>query len=534
MKITLAQVKYKTGDFGLNFENIINAARQLGSYEAKNEEEQRSGEQEDRLISYKWMAEDMDVDKIQQKQQFDNSMPSCPLDLRSSNNSYTSIPPYLHTSLIIFPQADIEEIGGKDLILDENVRKAQIEFYQKIADKNLAQNILIGDILIRNGNVEVSQDGFFEIEGKKVFVSDTFIEDIDCDLYVLAKNRYYAMNTYKDFVDNIETRTDFVYVNSIGLSDENVFMGGSFAKNSNNEIVLQMPICKEDIDTVDFSRSIEFEEDDIEKQIIDVTTFALKEYCENMGFKKVVLGLSGGIDSALTAVLAVRALGSENVLGIMMPSMFSSKGSIDDSVKLAENLGIKTVTEPITPLFENFMSERERLHDLAEENLQARLRGLILMFYSNRENILLLSTGNKSESAMGFGTLYGDLAGGYNIICDLTKTNVYKVSNYLNKDGEVIPQTIIDKAPSAELHPNQKDQDRVPEYEILDDIIEMYLEKNIPAEEIYEKYDKKTVDEVVRKIYGMQFKRHQGCLGVRLTERAFVGGTNLPVVQRFY
>ena len=135
---------------------------------------------------------------------------------------------------------------------------------------------------------------------------------------------------------------------------------------------------------------------------------------------------------------------------------------------------------------------------------------------------------------MGFGTLYGDLAGGYNMICDLTKTNVYKVSNYINKDGEVIPQAIIDKAPSAELHPGQKDQDRLPEYAVLDDIIEMYIEQCIPQEEIYKKYDKSIVDEVVRKIYRMQFKRHQGCLGVRLTERAFCGGVTLPVVQKMY
>jgi NAD+ synthase (glutamine-hydrolysing) len=180
------------------------------------------------------------------------------------------------------------------------------------------------------------------------------------------------------------------------------------------------------------------------------------------------------------------------------------------------------------------MNDRDRLHDLAEENLQARLRALILMFYSNRENRLLLSTGNKSESAMGFGTLYGDLAGGYNLICDLTKKNVYKLSNYINKDGEIIPQTIIDKAPSAELHPNQKDSDRLPEYEILDEIIEMYLEQNCSIEEICEKFDRATVEEVVKKIYRFQFKRHQACLGVRLTERSFCNGVNLPVVQRFY
>lgn len=436
--------------------------------------------------------------------------------------------------LIIFPQSDIEDLGGKDLVLDETCRKRQYEFYQEIADRNFRQNILIGDILIRNGEIEVSHNGFFDVNGKKVFVSDTYLEDVECDLYVLAKNRYFARNTYMDFVDSIQTDCNLIYVNAIGIADENIFAGGSFAKNANNELVLQMPVCKEDIETVDFSRVIEFFDEAEEAQILDVVTFALKEYCENTGFKKVVLGLSGGIDSALTAAIAVKALGAHSVTGIMMPSMYSSEGSVTDSIKLAENLGIKTITEPITPLFNAFMQGRESLHDLAEENLQARLRGLILMFYSNRENMLLLSTGNKSESAMGFGTLYGDMAGGYNVICDLTKTNVYKLSNYINKDGEIIPQAIIDKAPSAELHPGQKDQDRLPEYAVLDDIIELYVEKNIPLDKIYEKYDKQLVNEVIRKICRMQFKRYQSCLGARLTERSFANGVNLPVVQKFY
>ena len=300
--------------------------------------------------------------------------------------------------LIVFPQADIEDLGGKDLVLDETCRKKQHDFYQSIADKNFKQNILIGDILIRNGEIEVADYGFFDICGNKVYVSDTYIDDVECDLFILAKNRYFAINTYKDFVNSIETKCNFIYVNAIGIADENIFAGGSFAKNVNNQLVLQMPVCKEDIETVDFSRVIEFFDEQEEAQISDAITFALKEYCENTGFKKVVLGLSGGIDSALTAALAVRAIGADNVLGIMMPSMYSSEGSITDSVKLAENLGIKTITEPITPLFDAFMKGRERLHDLAEENLQARLRGLILMFYSNRENVLLLSTGNKSES----------------------------------------------------------------------------------------------------------------------------------------
>ena len=438
-----------------------------------------------------------------------------------------------NADLIIFPSADIEAIGGKDLALDADCRKAQIDFYNNIADKNFKPVLLIGDVLVRNGKIELSDNGYYDICGKKVFVSDTFIENVECDLYILAKNRYFAMNTYKDFFESIETKCDFIYVNAIGMADSNIYAGGSFAKNSKNELVYQAPVCEECAANVDFSKQINFTDKPMEEEVLNVTTFALKEYCENTGFKRVILGLSGGIDSALTAVLAVKALGAENVLGILMPSMFSSEGSVTDSLKLAENLGIKTIKEPITPLFDAFMKDRERLHDLAEENLQARLRALILMFYSNRENRLLLSTGNKSESAMGFGTLYGDLAGGFNLICDLTKTNVYKLSNYLNKDKEVIPQAIIDKAPSAELHPGQKDQDRLPEYAVLDDIIEMYIEQNRPVEEIYAKYDKSIVDKTIKTIYRMQFKRHQGCLGVRLTERSFCNGVNLPVVQKF-
>lgn len=468
MKVTLAQTKYKTGDFKFNYDSIV-----------------------EKIVN-------------------------------------------INSDLIVLPQVGLEDIGGKDLLLDENANNAQSEMYSKIAENFADKTILIGDMLICKGEISLSVDGFYDICGKRVFVADFYNSEVECDLYILAKNRYYAMKSYDDFIDSIEPSSDFVYVSAIGMADSNVYAGGSFAKNKFGVAVAQLPLCEEGVVEIDFSKTIDFQMTDIQEQVYKVTTFALKEYCENTGFKQVVLGLSGGIDSALTATLAVKALGAENVLGILMPSMFSSEGSISDSLKLAENLGMNTVKEPITPLFDAFMQNRERRHDLAEENLQARLRALILMFYSNRENRLLLSTGNKSESAMGFGTLYGDLAGGLNLICDLTKTNVYKLSNYINKDGEIIPQTIIDKAPSAELHPGQKDQDRLPEYAVLDDILEMYFEQNIPQEEIYKKYDKSIVDEVIKKTYRMQFKRHQGCLGIRLTERSFCGGIDLPVVQKMY
>ncbi len=438
--------------------------------------------------------------------------------------------------LIIFPDYDLEETGGKDLVYDEKCLEAESLMYEKIAAKNYDKAVLIGNILIQNGEISISDDGFFVIYGKNVYVDEIYRDDVICDLYVLAKNKYFVLNSYNDFVESINSRNDFIYVNAVGMADENVYAGGSFAKNRENELVLMMPVCETDCQVVDFENKIEFIEEPVEELVYKVTTFGLKEYCENTGFKKVVLGLSGGIDSALTAVLAARAIGPENVLGILMPSMYSSEGSITDSVKLAQILGIKTEKHSITPLFDNFMEKvgHELKGDLAEENLQARLRALILMFFSNRDNRLLLSTGNKSEIAMGFGTLYGDMAGGMNLICDLTKTNVYKLSNYINRDYEIIPQEIIDKAPSAELHPGQKDQDRLPEYAVLDDIIEMYIEQNKPFDEIAEKYGENLVQDTIKKIYRAQFKRRQACLGIRLTERAFCSNVDLPVVQRFY
>ena len=438
--------------------------------------------------------------------------------------------------LIIFPQYDMEDTGAKDLAFDDRAQNAEMKFYEKIAEKNYDKAVLLGDVLIQDGVVGVSEDGFYIIFGQNVYVDEIYRDDVICDLYILAKNKYFVMDKYNEFIESINTRNDFIYVNAVGMSDENIFAGGSFAKNRENELVMHLPVCETTCEIVDFKRVIQYEEPQIEEIIYKVLTFALKEYCENTGFKKIILGLSGGIDSALTAVLAADAAGAENVLGVLMPSMYSSEGSVTDSIALAQNLGIKTEKHSITPLFDNFMEKiaHESKQDLAEENLQARLRALILMFFSNRDNRLLLSTSNKSEAAMGFGTLYGDLAGGLNLICDLTKTNIYKLCAYINSNEERIPQAIIEKAPSAELHPGQKDQDRLPEYAILDDIIEMYIEQNKPVEEICSKYGTELVLDSIKKIYRAQFKRKQCCLGIRLTERSFCRGVNLPIIQRFY
>lgn len=465
MKITIAQIKYKSANFEYNYENII-----------KN------------------------YDK--------------------------------NSGLMIYPSLEI--CNAMDF--DSNYQNKKKDFYEKLCKYFSENTVLIGDKLIKNGKLHNLLNGYFDLGGQKIYVSDEFKDNIECDLYILAKNRYYAMQSYENLIENIVTTANFVNVNAIMLADENVYAGQSFAKNSKNEIIAQLPLLEEKIVSLNFENTEKLTKNITEEEIFKVTTFAMKEYCENTGFKKVVLGLSGGIDSALTAVLAAEAMGAENVYAIMLPSKYSSDGSIKDSEKLVKNIGINVKTTPISPLFDCFMENvaKESKMDLAEENLQSRLRGVILMFNSNRENSLLLSTGNKSEVACGYGTLYGDMCGGLNVIADLTKTNVYKLSNWINRNGEVIPQEIIDKAPSAELRPNQKDQDSLPEYDILDKIIEDYIENQISYDELISKYDKSTVDKTLKLIYRAQFKRNQACLGIRLTENAFCANVKLPVLQACY
>jgi NAD+ synthase/NAD+ synthase (glutamine-hydrolysing) len=276
-----------------------------------------------------------------------------------------------------------------------------------------------------------------------------------------------------------------------------------------------------------------------EEKVYRALVLGLRDYMHKCGFKSAVLGLSGGIDSALTAVIAVEALGPENVRGVSLPSQFSSKGSLEDAQLLAQKLGIPYDVIPIQTAFEAVKAQLQsvfmkRKEDTTEENIQARLRGVFLMAMSNKFGSLLLTTGNKSELAVGYCTLYGDMCGGLAVISDVPKTMVYRLANWVNRQGEIIPAASITKPPSAELRLNQTDQDSLPPYDVLDAILEQYVvQSQSPAEIVKSGFDAATVRHVVKLIDANEYKRRQAAPGLKVTSKAFGVGRRIPIAQRY-
>ncbi|MBK7228061.1 MAG: NAD+ synthase [Ignavibacteriales bacterium] len=330
------------------------------------------------------------------------------------------------------------------------------------------------------------------------------------------------------------------YVCCVGAQTDLIFDGASMCYDGNGNLVKVGKSFEEDIfvfDTKENYKAIEKCEESFEQEVLNSLVFGLKEYCTKLGFKKVLVGLSGGMDSALVTYIAVQALGSENVHVILMPSKYSSEGSVNDSEVLIKNLGINSDNVSIQPVVDATLNQiksilKTEVKSLTEENLQARIRGLYLMTYSNNNGQLLLTTGNKSEMAVGYCTLYGDMCGGLAVIADVYKTDVYRIANHINRDGEIIPKTIIDKAPSAELKPNQTDQDTLPPYELLDKILRMYLEENKEFNEINDVIDNQDlVKRVLRMVDMNEFKRNQAAPALRVSSKAFGYGRRYPIVQ---
>ncbi|MFM2061480.1 MAG: hypothetical protein RLZZ507_1150 [Cyanobacteriota bacterium] len=339
-----------------------------------------------------------------------------------------------------------------------------------------------------------------------------------------------------------------IYTNQVGGNDDLIFDGCSFAVNIQGEIISRAKGFETDFLTVEFNEQTRdlqldsvspvYESED--EEIWHALVLGVRDYVQKCRFSQVVLGLSGGVDSALVAAIATAALGKENVLGVLMPSPYSSEHSVSDALKLAENLGIKTQILPIGELMQGFDHTLSALFTgtefgIAEENIQSRIRGTLLMGISNKFGHLLLSTGNKSEMAVGYCTLYGDMNGGLAVIADVPKTRVYSLCNWLNKhyQKEIIPQNIITKAPSAELKPGQVDQDSLPAYDILDDILERLINKHQSATEIVNAgHDQVTVNRVLKLVSIAEFKRRQAPPGLKITDRAFGTGWRMPIASK--
>jgi NAD+ synthase (glutamine-hydrolysing) len=346
---------------------------------------------------------------------------------------------------------------------------------------------------------------------------------------------------YRMLLDHVRKhRVPMIYVNSVGGNDDLLFDGDSLAFGPNGNLLAAGKCFEEDLLIVDPDSDLtcEYAAQDPVRSVFEALVMGTRDYARKCGFRSAVLGLSGGIDSALTACIAVEALGPGNVLGVSMPSVYSAAESRDDARELAHNLGMRFETIPIQGLFDQFRGALApvfagRPEDITEENLQARIRGNILMALSNKFGYLVLSTGNKSELGVGYCTLYGDMAGGLAVISDVPKTLVYKLAGYVNRRREIIPSNTIRRPPTAELRPNQTDQDCLPDYAVLDGILQLRIEQQLSEDEIAERgYDPETVRAVVRLIQLSEYKRRQAAPGLKVTTRAFGTGRRMPIAMR--
>jgi NAD+ synthase (glutamine-hydrolysing) len=337
-------------------------------------------------------------------------------------------------------------------------------------------------------------------------------------------------------------RIPFLFVNQVGANDELIFDGRSICLDGAGDLMAVLPPFVEQVETISVDgtgiRDPYVPQEEI-ASVHQALVLGVRDYMHKCGFSSAILGLSGGIDSAVTCCIAVEAVGTENVVAVTMPGPYSSPGSVEDSRKLAENLGISFEVIPISPAYEAYVKSLQdhfkgREPDITEENFQARIRGNILMALSNKFGHLVLSTGNKSELAVGYCTLYGDMSGGLSVIADVPKTMVYELAQYMNRNSTLIPQEIVNKPPSAELREDQTDQDTLPPYEVLDQILHYYVDEHYSMADILQhNFDPETVKWVIRTVDRNEYKRRQAVPGLKVTSKAFGIGRRMPIAATF-
>ena len=405
-------------------------------------------------------------------------------------------------------------------------------FFIQYKDKKIAVTICEDIWNIQQGQYD--SDPIDEIAGQK----PDLLLNLSASPWHLNKDRY-RIELLREVAQ--KCNCPIVYLNAVGGNDELVFDGMSMSVNRKGELVSISDSFQERIEVHDLNDINESPHppDTSMESLRKALVLGVRDYAHKSGFSKGLIGLSGGIDSAVTAAIAVEALGCENIIGISLPSSISSQHSKDDAAELAQNLGITYHTLPIQSIVDSANSELQpifenRATDVTEENIQARSRGLLLMAVSNKLGALLLTTGNKSELAVGYCTLYGDMCGGLAVISDVPKTQVFKLARHLNQDQIVIPINTIEKPPSAELRPDQKDSDSLPEYETLDAILQSYIEDGKSIETIIENgFDGETVQKITRLVDINEYKRNQAAPGIKTTPLAFGVGRRIPIVQKY-
>ena len=488
-----------------------------------------------------------------EKSEFRKSVNTAALEIASQTNSvglifgaitedYDNVGTDIHNSAILCYNGKIQFIQHKTLIPNYDV-------FDEMRYFDSAESVSVFDFKNEKLGISICEDIWNDADywHKRRYQKDPIQELLKQNASILinisASPYSYGKRAARKEMLSTLTKKDKIplaYVCCVGAQTDLIFDGASMCYDENGNLVKVGKSFEEDFiifDTKENYQAIEKCEESFEEEVLRSLIFGLQEYCTKLGFKKVLVGLSGGMDSALVTYIAVKALGSQYVHVILLPSKYSSEGSVKDSEALVKNLGISSDNVSIQPVVDETLNQiknifRNDIKSLTEENLQARVRGLYLMTYSNNNSNLLLTTGNKSEMAVGYCTLYGDMCGGLAVIADVYKTDVYRIANFINKDGEIIPQNIIDKAPSAELKPNQTDQDTLPPYEILDKVLRMYLEENKEFSEINDVIgDEVLVKRVLRMVDMNEFKRNQAAPALRVSSKAFGYGRRYPIVQ---
>lgn len=552
MKIAIAQINPTIGDLVLNAQKILEAVQRAASSGARlllTPELSLCGYPPRDLLLNPSFVEAMGTTLQNLAQDLPPNLAVLVGTVEPNVKAHISGGKTLFNSIALLENGQVKQVFHKRLLPTYDVFDERRYFEEGLQ----ANYFTLDDIHI---GVTICEDLWNDEEfwGKRSYtvnpIADLAILGVDLIVNLSASPYTAGKQQFRETMlkhSAVRFQQPMIYTNQVGGNDDLIFDGRSFALNRQGEIMCRARGFDTDLLVVEFDEtqrdlqlgSVEPMYESEDEEIWQALVLGVRDYARKCRFSKVVLGLSGGIDSAIVAAIATAALGKENVLGVLMPSPYSSEHSISDAVALAENLGIKTNLLPIGELMQGFDQTLGDLFagtefGLAEENIQSRIRGNLLMAIANKFGYLLLSTGNKSEMAVGYCTLYGDMNGGLAVIADVPKTRVYSLCQWLNRDREIIPQNVLTKAPSAELKPGQVDQDSLPPYEVLDDILQRLIHNHQSAAQIVAAgHDAVIVDRVIQMVARAEFKRRQAPPGLKITDRAFGTGWRMPIASNW-